>query len=342
MHRHTVVEFHEVDAFHGAHVDVDRGKFLGAVEAEAVDAPLSHLLWRQTREASAGPWGRPRRSQRRRRGRFGRGTAGGAWCGWWRRRRPWRRRRARRSPGNRRAIVILDLHAMFKGAGEVHGLLEGLRSLQFHVNPQGIAEAGGEEINLLPLGDIVTTCEEEQELILVLRDRSSPAEVRQLTQGIAAHRRSESSVDEVDELRPCRDAAVPVQAVVPLLGSTLHIVGRREDLLVFRRAVSTEELLALVDPPDRIIRAIILGEAKFVSRLRRRRRLLVVIATGGSGVVFVGLEAVDGDGQPALVAFEGGDFIPDRGELGQDLVHAGLEIGSGDGIAHRRGGDGGA
>jgi len=167
-------------------------------------------------------------------------------------------------------------------------------------------------------------------------------EVHQLTQGIAAHRWPKSSVDEVDELRPCWDAAVALQAVVPLLGSTLHIVGRREDLLVFRRAVSTEELLALVDPPDRIIRAIILGEAKFVSRLRRRRRLLVVIATGGSGVVFVGLEAVDGDGQPALVAFEGGDFIPDRGELGQDLVHAGLEIGSGDGIAHRRGGDGGA
>ena len=59
-------------------------------------------------------------------------------------------------------------------------------------------------------------------------------------------------------------------------------------------------------------------------------------------MVFVGLEAVDGDGQPARVAFEGGDFIPDRGELGLDLVHAGLEIGSGDGIAHRRGGDGGA
>ena len=58
--------------------------------------------------------------------------------------------------------------------------------------------------------------------------------------------------------------------------------------------------------------------------------------------VLVGLQTIDGDGEAALFALDRGDFIPDRSDLGQDLVHAGLEVGGGECVAHRRGGDGDA
>ena len=81
---------------------------------------------------------------------------------------------------------------------------------------------------------------------------------------------------------------------------------------------------------------------------RKRWRLLhvvvfvVVLLAGMSGRELVGLQTIDGDGEAALFALDRGDFIPDRSDLGQDLVHAGLEVGGGEGVAHRRGGDGDA
>jgi len=55
--------------------------------------------------------------------------------------------------------------------------------------------------------------------------------------------------------------------------------------------------------------------------------------------MLVGLEAVDGDGQATMIALEGGELVTDRGDLGEELVHAGFEIGGGE-ISHRRDGDG--
>jgi len=55
--------------------------------------------------------------------------------------------------------------------------------------------------------------------------------------------------------------------------------------------------------------------------------------------VLVGLEAIDGDGQATLIALEGGELVADRGDLDEELVHAGFEVGGGE-ISHRRNGDG--
>ena len=54
---------------------------------------------------------------------------------------------------------------------------------------------------------------------------------------------------------------------------------------------------------------------------------MVIVAARTLRLVVVRLEAVDGDRQPALVAFEGRELVPHRGDLGEDLVHGGLEVG---------------
>jgi len=66
---------------------------------------------------------------------------------------------------------------------------------------------------------------------------------------------------------------------------------------------------------------------------------VIVVAAGGCRLVLVGLEAIDGDGQATLIALEGGELVADRGDLDEELVHAGFEVGGGE-ISHRRNGDG--
>ena len=143
---------------------------------------------------------------------------------------------------------------------------------------------------------------------MVLRDRTRAVEVRQLAQGVAAHRRPKATVDEVDELWPRRHAAVALEAVVPLLSRAFHVVGGREDLLIFRRAVRPEELLTLMKPSGRILCAVVLRKAQLVGWRRRKRwRLLhvvvfvVVLLAGMSGRELVGLQTIDGDGEAALI-----------------------------------------
>jgi hypothetical protein len=48
--------FEEVDPLHGALLDVFAGKLLRAVVAQAVEAPLRHLLRRELGEAGSRLW----------------------------------------------------------------------------------------------------------------------------------------------------------------------------------------------------------------------------------------------------------------------------------------------
>ena len=58
--------------------------------------------------------------------------------------------------------------------------------MHLDVHLERVEEAGGEEIDLLRLGDVLAARQEQQELILVVRYRAGPGEARQLAQGVAA------------------------------------------------------------------------------------------------------------------------------------------------------------
>jgi len=67
---------------------------------------------------------------------------------------------------------------------------------------------------------------------------------------------------------------------------------------------------------------------------------LVLVATRGLRLVLVRLQAIDGANQAALVPLECGEHVKNSGDFGEKLVHIGLEIGSREGVPHRREGDG--
>jgi len=58
---------------------------------------------------------------------------------------------------------------------------------------------------------------------------------------------------------------VLLPAVVPLAGGALKVERCRPHLLVLGRAVRTEKLLALVDPGDGILVAVVLRETELVA-----------------------------------------------------------------------------
>jgi len=114
---------------------------------------------------------------------------------------------------------------------------------------------------------------------LVLVDSRGVAQMREFAKRIAAKRRTETAIDAVDELRPRRNALVLLEAIVPLACSALEIERCRRDLEMVRRAIGTEELLPFVQPCNRVVGAVELGEAQLVDRRRRRSR-----RRGGVGV----------------------------------------------------------
>jgi hypothetical protein len=69
---------------------------------------------------------------------------------------------------------------------------------------------------------------------------------------------------------------IPLEHEVPLLCRTCHVEGSKPHLVDLTRALSPEELVAPVQPPERIILAVEHGE-----------RQLVVSWLGGSFVVDV-------------------------------------------------------
>jgi len=93
--------------------------------------------------------------------------------------------------------------------------------------------------------------------------------MRELAEGVAPEVGGEAFVDAVDEGLPVRDAMVLLPAVVPLACGALEVERGRPHLLVLWRAMRTEKLLALVDPGDGILGAVVLRKTELVDGWRR-------------------------------------------------------------------------
>ena len=86
----------------------------------------------------------------------------------------------------------------------------------------------------------------------------------QLGQASALYSRPKAEGAEFPEALPVRHALVLFQGVVPCLCSALHVIGREPGALRSHRLLSSEELLTLVQPIERVNGAIIRGELEFV------------------------------------------------------------------------------
>lgn len=137
-----------------------------------------------------------------------------------------------------------------------HGVFQGGRSLEFYVDAERVAEAGREDRDLLRLCHVSAPGEEREELLLVVVHRARALDVDELAQRVAACRRAEAEVDELDEARLGRHTLVALQMVIPLLGDALQVVGGELDLVVVGGLGLTEELLATMNPCDRVRRSI--------------------------------------------------------------------------------------
>ena len=121
---------------------------------------------------------------------------------------------------------------MFKRPSESHSVLQGRGTLQLDVEAERVAEASHEDRDLLWLRDIGAPGNGREKLLLVVGHRSGALDVDELAQRVAAHRRPETEVDKLDKVRPGGHALVVLQAIVPLLGSALQVVGGEPDLVV--------------------------------------------------------------------------------------------------------------
>jgi hypothetical protein len=130
--------------------------------------------------------------------------------------------------GDVRAVVV-RLGARADGtaaSGARVGVLQRHRSVQLNVDAQGVAEAGGEDVDLLQLGDVVATGEELQEVVRVLRDRADTLKLNELPKRVAARRRPKASGEEVRETLPGWNALIALKTKVPSLGVAIHVEGR--------------------------------------------------------------------------------------------------------------------
>ena len=84
-------------------------------------------------------------------------------------------------------------------------------------------------------------------------------EACQLAEGVGADGRPEAEIDVLHEPCPGRHADVALELEVPLCRRAVEVQGRSPDLLLLHGAVPLEEVLALVDPRQRIRLAVEVG-----------------------------------------------------------------------------------
>jgi hypothetical protein len=120
--------------------------------------------------------------------------------------------------------------ALLIDLGQRHGVVERGRVLAVYIGAKGVVEASREDVDLVLLHQVITMCQQSQELALVFRYRSLTVELDQLPEGVATERRPESLVDELDEVRPGWLAMIPFKHCVPLSSIAGHVEDGEEDL----------------------------------------------------------------------------------------------------------------
>lgn len=146
--------------------------------------------------------------------------------------------------GNGTHVIIVQLQAVLEGSGESHHVVEGGRVLKLHVSLQRVAEATGEEVDMVLLLKGVAVGEQGQKLRLVLLHCVGAVQLHQGAERVAARRGAKRPLHLVDEFQPGGHAVVLLQALVPILGCALHVEGGQPHPLIVLGVVSAEELLS--------------------------------------------------------------------------------------------------
>ena len=149
-------------------------------------------------------------------------------------------------------------------AGEPDRTVKILGFMEFDVHPNVIREATGEEARLLYDLQVPRVRHARLECLGVGVDRGRERKSRERRQVIRCHRRAKTLVAQLPEGRPIRSASSPFQDQVPLLGDSGEVVRCIPDLIGLVRHLGMEELLTAVQPPQRILLAIVCGESEFV------------------------------------------------------------------------------
>ena len=107
-------------------------------------------------------------------------------------------------------------------------------------------------------------CEPRLEQLQVSLDGGGERQSGQVRQVIRADRWSKSLVTDTLELVLVRLASVALQGDVPLLSRAAQVVGSEPDMICVQGLLGAEELLALVEPPERVYLAVKGGKGEFV------------------------------------------------------------------------------
>jgi hypothetical protein len=102
------------------------------------------------------------------------------------------------------------------------------------------------------------------EAVRVVLDGGVELDTTELSQAGAAHRRPKLKVAQLLEALPRRLALVLHEGEVSRLGRPTQVVGRQPRVIRQRGLLTAEELLAMVEPVQRIVKAIVCRELQLV------------------------------------------------------------------------------
>jgi hypothetical protein len=92
------------------------------------------------------------------------------------------------------------------------------QALQGYISTEGLAEAGCEQLDLVPLHDARIAAGECHELLVVVIHRALVAEKSQVTHRRVGEWWAEANVDQLDEARPCQKATIEFKPMELELG----------------------------------------------------------------------------------------------------------------------------
>lgn len=98
-------------------------------------------------------------------------------------------------------------------------------------------------------------------------DRGHEGQPREIRQMVLADGRPKALLTHDAKIRPQRSSHVAFKDKVPLLCDAGEVVGDEPDLVHFTSQLSTKELLALVEPTQRVFLAFVNREGEFVGYL---------------------------------------------------------------------------
>jgi hypothetical protein len=219
------------------------------------------------------------------------------------------------------------------GVRQGHGVLQCRRLFKLDISFQRVAEARGEDVNLVFLREALATIDKCQEEGLIIRNCGLPPELNKFSQRVASNGWAEPLVDQLLELIPRWRALVLLEQRKPLRHVARHVEGSQEHLLGVLGGLNVEELGTLVEPGQWVDLPIICGKQELVVVASHCGDLVTVGRTAPVTHLgeLVGLQAIDSQRQLSLVALHHGHgrvHVVDDAQRSELFVH-GLGLGLG-------------